>query len=92
MFFLLRVVLVIGLIFYLSPARTPGSGRTPPDLRNLPSVERAATGLSERLDELSRAWNALPEPMRQKALDAMSDELRRRLNAGRSPEDTGKHR
>ena len=62
--------LVVGLIAYLSPARR-GSGL------DLPSD----TPRLDRLNELSRLWTSLPEPLRAQAMEGLSSELRGKLDA-----------
>ena len=74
MFLLLRIAIVVGMIVYLSPARRsePRSGERLVGLAG-PALERA--------DELSRLWGALPDPVRQQAIQNLANELRAKLGA-----------
>lgn len=87
MFFLVRAIFVIGLLFYLSPARTPSL--KPSDGV---AAERAASPVPEKLDDLSRSWSTLPEPIRRRALEAMSEEFLGGRKAAQAHDDTAARR
>jgi hypothetical protein len=72
MFLLLRIAIVVGIIFYWSPARVP-------------SAVDSAGAAAERAEELSRLWGALPEPVREQALRNVLNELRGRLGQAATP-------
>ncbi|HEX2555832.1 MAG TPA: hypothetical protein VHL98_19200 [Microvirga sp.] len=85
MFFLLRVTLVVGAIFYLSPVR-PGGGRagldSPPAPRHGSGVETS----SDVLDEAERLWRSLPREAQEAVIERLRGDLAAVLEgAGAAP-------
>jgi hypothetical protein len=86
MFFLLRAALVVGVIFYFSPARQSRDGTL-----SLETLIGAAAHPSETIagkapERLEAAWNALPESAKQVLLDKIKPASQRAGEAVRPPQ------
>ena len=75
----MRVVLLVGVLAYFATTHAPDTHTAAPKPHRQPQrpslPERPASLSPDKLADLSRAWNALPEPVRQKALEAIRAEF-----------------
>ena len=73
MFWLLRALAIIGLIFFFSPVRMQSDGREAGALDGARDLAKRAAPQLERAGELAHTWEKLPVEDRQRLLERFSE-------------------